>query len=348
MAVTLKDIARHVGVSVTTVSRALGGYDDVAEETRQRILQAAREMGYRPNIIAQSLQRRRTNTVGFIIPTAGPRFSDPYFIEILTGIGDEAAEHEFDLLVSTRAPGAHEREAYERMAGSRRVDGLLVVRTRCHDERITYLMEGGFPFVSFGRSDLDLDFPYVDVDGTKGLDEATQYLIDLGHRRIAYISAPLDLMFANYRLAGYKRAMERNGLPVQEEWIAIGRLTQEDGYREGSKLLKLEPAPTALVAANDLMALGVISAAQERGLTVGRDLAVVGFDDIPLAEHSHPPLTTVHQPIYDIGRMICRTLIQLIQNENPVQRQVMLGPTLVVRESSGVGGQATTDALGSE
>jgi LacI family transcriptional regulator len=226
------------------------------------------------------------------------------------------------------------------MAGSRRVDGLLVVRTRCRDERITYLLESGFPFVAFGRSDLDLDFPCVDVDGTKGLDEATQYLIDLGHRRIAYISAPLDLMFANYRLAGYKRAMGRNGLPVQGEWIAIGRLTQEDGYREGSKLLDLEPAPTAIIAANDLMALGVISAAQERGLAVGRDLAVVGFDNTPMAQHFHPSLTTVHQPIYDIGKMICRMLIQLIENGDPVQRQVMLEPTLVIRESSGVNGHA--------
>ena len=348
MAVTLKDIARRVGVSVTTVSRALGGYDDVAEETRQRILQAAREMGYRPHIIAQSLQRQRTNTVGFIIPTAGPRFSDPYFTELLTGIGNEAAEHEFDLLVSTRASGAQEREAYERMVGSRRVDGFLVVRTRCRDERITYLLESGFPFVAFGRSDLDSDFPYVDVDGTKGLDEATQYLIDLGHWRIAYISAPLNLMFAHYRLAGYKRALERNGLPVREEWIAIGHLTQEDGYREGLKLLDLEPAPTAIIAANDMMALGAISAVQERGLIVGRDLAVVGFDNTPLAEHSHPPLTTVHQPIYDIGKMICRTLIQLIRNENPVQRQVMLEPTLVIRESSGVHRQATVAPQGGE
>jgi len=348
MAVTLKDIARRVGVSVTTVSRALGGYDDVAEETKRRILQAAQEMGYHPHIIAQSLQRQRTNTVGLIIPTAGPRFSDPYFTEILTGIGNEAAEHEFDLLVSTRAPGAQEREAYERIVGSRRVDGLLVIRTRCRDERIAYLMESGFPFVAFGRSDLDLDFPYVDVDGTKGLDEATQYLIDLGHRRIAYISAPLDLMFANYRLAGYKGTMERNGLPVREEWIAIGRLTQEDGYREGLKLLDLEPAPTAIIAANDLMALGAISAAQERGLIVGRDVAVTGFDDIPLAEHSHPALTTVRQPIYHIGTMICSMLIQVIHGEELAERHILLEPTLVVRESSGVGGQATTDALRSE
>jgi len=348
MAVTLKDIARRVGVSVTTVSRALGGYDDVAEETRQRILQAAREMGYRPHIIAQSLQRQRTNTVGFIIPTAGPRFSDPYFTELLTGIGNEAAEHEFDLLVSTRASGAQEREAYERMVGSRRVDGFLVVRTRCRDERITYLLESGFPFVAFGRSDLDSDFPYVDVDGTKGLDEATQYLIDLGHWRIAYISAPLNLMFAHYRLAGYKRALERNGLPVREEWIAIGHLTQEDGYREGLKLLDLEPAPTAIIAANDMMALGAISAVQERGLVVGRDVVVTGFDDIPLAEHSHPALTTVHQPIYQIGTIICSMLIQVIHGEELAERHILLKPTLVIRESSGVHRQATTDTLGSE
>ncbi len=339
MAVTLKDIAQRVGVSVTTVSRALGGYDDVAEKTRQRIVQTAQEMGYQPNIIARSLQRRHTNIVGFIIPTFGPRFSDPFFSELLAGIGNEAAKHQFDLLVSTCAPGAEELEAYERLVGSCQVDGLLVVRTRCNDERIAYLAARDFPFVAFGRSNLDVDFPYVDENGTQGLCEVTEHLIDLGHRRIAFIAAPQGLMFGSYRLQGYRRALKAHHIPFDKALVVNGDLTQRGGHEVAHRLLKLSPPPTAIIADNDLMALGAISAAQEHGLTVGRDVAIAGFDDIPLAEHSHPPLTTVRQPIYHIGTMICSMLIRLIRGEELTERHILLEPTLVIRQSSGVNGQ---------
>lgn len=335
MAVTLKDIAQQVGVSVTTVSRALGGYNDVAEETRQRVAQAAQEMGYRPHIIARSLQRRHTNIVGFIIPTFGPRFSDPFFSELLAGIGNEAAKRQFDLLVSTRAPGAEELEVYERLVGSRQVDGLLVVRTRCNDERIACLAERDFPFVAFGRSNLDVDFPYVDEDGTQGMCEVTKYLINLGHRRIAFIAAPAGLMFSSYRLRGYRQALGAHHVSFDRTLVVNGDLTQRGGHRAAHQLLDLSPPPTAIITDNDLMALGAISAAQERGLVVGRDVAITGFDDIPLAEHSHPPLTTVHQPIYHIGTMICSMLIQLIRGEELAERHILLEPTLVIRESSG-------------
>jgi LacI family transcriptional regulator len=333
--VTLKDIAKQVGFSVTTVSRALNDYDDVSEETKRLIHQVAREMGYYPDATAQKLQKRRTDTIGFIIPTFGPRFSDPFFSELLAGMGNEAANHEFDLLVSTRSPGPQEQQVYRRMVNSKRVDGLLIVRTRSQDERIAYLARQGFPFVAFGRTDLELDFPYLDVDGTTGLSQAAQHLIDLGHRRIACITAPPRLMFTAHRWEGFEQTLERNGIPLDESLIITGDLTQKSGYEATNRLLDLPHPPTAILSFNDLMALGAISAIHECGRAVGQDIAIVGFDDIPLAEHSHPPLTTVRQPIYEIGRTICRMLIQLIQEEELEERHVLLQPKLVIRESTG-------------
>jgi LacI family transcriptional regulator len=335
MPVTLKDIAQRVGYSVTTVSRALAGYDDVAESTRQLILETAADMGYHPNVTARRLQRQRTDTIGFVIPTHGPRFSDPFFSELLTGIGNYSAEHELDLLVSTQAPGSEEMKTYERIVRERRVDGLLVVRTRHQDQRIAYLVDQGFPFVAFGRSDVGADFPYVDVDGRAGVRQLTQHLIDLGHRRIAYIAAPSNLMFATHRMAGYQEALAANSLALDEELVTVGELTQRSGRAAGYDLLTRALRPTAIIASNDLMALGVISAAQGLGLTVGRDVAVAGFDDVPLAEDAHPPLTTIRQPIYEIGRRICGMLIRLLQGEILEERHVILPPQLIVRKSCG-------------
>ncbi|MGD2205269.1 MAG: LacI family DNA-binding transcriptional regulator [Anaerolineae bacterium] len=335
--VTLKDLAAKLDLSITTVSRALAGYDDVADATRQRVLQAADELGYVPDVIARRLQKGRTDTIGFVIPTPGPRFSDPFFSELLAGIGNEAARHNFDLLVSTRPPNTpEEHAAYRRMAEGRLVDGLLVVRTRLEDRRIAYLSQIGFPFVAFGRSDLDIDYPYVDEDGFRGLELVTEHLISLGHRRLAFISSPEELMFTVHRRAGLEATLKRNELPCKPEYCVLGDLTQRGGFRAMNGLLDLASPPTAVVAYNDLMALGAISAVQKRGLVVGDGVAVTGFDDIPLAEHSHPPLTTVRQPIYDIGRQVCEMLIRLIHGEELPKRHVLLQPELIVRESTGV------------
>jgi len=336
MPVTLQDVANRLDISVATVSRALAGYTDVALATRQRVLQAAQEMGYRPNIIARMLQKQRTDTIGFIIPTHGPRFSDPYFTELLTGIGNAAAERDYDLLVSTCSPDtSDEMQAYERFVQGRRVDGMLVVRTREQDVRIAYLLEQQFPFVSFGRSRVEDDFCYLDVDGAAGIREATHHLINLGHRRVAIILPPENLMFAHYRWLGFEEAMAEAGLPIEQTLVEHGDLTERSGHGIGRAFLTRDDPPSAIIACNDLMALGVISAAQGLGLTVGRDVAVTGFDDVSLAAHSHPPLTTVRQPVYEIGQRICRMLIQLIEGETLEERHVILKPQLVVRESCG-------------
>ncbi len=333
--ITLKDIAARLNLSVTTVSRALGGFPDVAAETRQRVLQAAEEMGYHPHTIAQSLQRQRTDTIGFVIPATERYLSDPYFLELLAGIGDGAASDGFDLLVSTCRPmDPMERQVYERMVRGRRVDGLLVARTRREDERIVYLVGEGFPLAAFGRTALDLDFPYLDVDGEKGVYEATEYLVRLGHHRIGFIIPPTYLMFSQHRLAGYEKALRDHGLPFDPSLVVEGNLTQSRGHQRMEELLGLDQPPTAVLCGNDLTAFGAMEAIQARGLVVGRDVAVIGFDDIPLAAHFHPPLTTIHQPIYDIGKRICHMLIQLIQGEELEERHILLQPKLVIRESS--------------
>jgi LacI family transcriptional regulator len=338
MPVTLKDIAKKVGFSVTTVSRALGGYDDVAEETRRLIMQTAEEMGYRPNIMARRLQKQRTDTLGFVIPTFGPRFSDPFFSELLTGMGNEAASHDFDLLVSTRPPNTSEEAlAYERLVRERRVDGLMLTRTRINDARIAYLLEHNFPFAAFGRTRIEGAYACVDVDGELGVFDATQHLIELGHRDIALILPPADLMFTVYRRDGFYRAMEAHRLAVEPAWEESSDLTERGGYAAASHLLSGSRRPTAIIAGNDLMAIGAMRAAREAGLNVGQDLSVVGFDDITLAEHAHPPLTTVRQPIYEIGQRVCRMLVRILAGEplRENESQVLFEPDLVIRDSSG-------------
>jgi len=342
MSTTIKDIARKTGKSITTVSRALNDYDDVSPATKARIKQAAEELGYTPNRVAQRLQKRRTDTIGLILPTFGPRFADPFFSELLAGVGNKAAEYGYDLLVSTRAPGEKEMDAYRQKVRGGDVDGFVVVRTRLHDTRIDYLKTTQAPFVVFGRTETDLDYPFVDEDGAHGVRLLVEHLAALGHRRLAYISAPPDLTFAKYRKQGLFEGLQAASLAIADDMIVTGDLTQRGGYTQAERLLDHPQPPTAIIACNDLTALGAMSAAQGRGLVVGRDIAVTGFDDIPMAEHAHPPLTTVHQPIYQIGGMVCEMLLKTLLGNPPQERQVILKPKLMVRQSSGGAPETTS------
>lgn len=335
MTVTIKDIAERTGKSITTVSRALADYDDVAPQTKALVRRVANELGYEPNLLAQRLQKRRTDTIGLILPTFGPRFSDPFFSEFLAGIGNRAARSGFDLLVSTQAPGPDEARAYRRKVQGRQVDGFIVVRTRRQDARIDYLRQAGVPFVVFGRTEGVLDFPFVDEDSVLGMRVMADHLARLGYRRIACIAPPSELMFARHRLQGLREGLATHGMALDESQILTSDLTQRGGYAAAERLLAGANPPEAIAACNDLMALGAMSAAQERGLIVGQDVAITGFDDIPMAEHSHPPLTTLHQPIYEIATMVAEMLLEIIAGRTPEHSQIILEPRLVVRRSCG-------------
>ena len=335
MPITIKDIARRVGKSTTTVSRALNDYNDISPETKAMIRQVATEMGYSPNALAQRLQKQRTDTLAFILPTFGPRFSDPFFSEFLAGIGNKAAQYGFDLLVATRPPGEAEMEAYQFNIQGHRTDGFIIVRTRRSDPRIDFLRQIHFPFVAFGRTLGLNDFSYVDEDSEYGMALVIEYLYQLGHRRIACLLPPDDLTFAYYRRRGIERESQELGLSPEKITMEVSDLTQRGGYQVTQTLLSLDQPPTAVLACNDLMALGAMSAAQDRGLNVGTDISITGFDDIPLAEHSHPPLTTIHQPVYQIGGMVTEMLIKKIRGQALENEHVLLQPSLIVRSSCG-------------
>ncbi|KAA3657482.1 MAG: LacI family transcriptional regulator [Chloroflexi bacterium] len=335
MSVTLKDIAEHIGISVTTVSRALGGFDDVSEATRERVVKTAKTLGYTPNVSARRLQKQRTDTIGFIIPTYGPRFSDPFFSEFIAGVGNESARQNFDLVVSTHSPDSEsERAAYQRAVLGGWVDGVIVVRTRENDERINSLVKHDFPFVAFGRTNGVEDFPYVDEDSMTGMGLLVQHFIDLGHQKIGFISPPKGLLFGKIRRQAYRDTLQKNRIPLNPRWLVYGDLTQHSGAETAAKLLDEAPEITALVCGNDLMAIGAMKSIRERGLQVGVDIAVGGFDDIPLAAFTNPPLTTVHQPIYEIGKRTCAMLIDVILKRPLQNPHTLLTPILIERDSS--------------
>lgn len=332
---TLKTISKATGFSVTTVSRALGGYHDVNEETRQIILAEARRQGYEPNLNARLLQGGRTQTIGLIMSIGGRRSPDPFFSEFIAGVSNQATALGYDLLLNADTHGATEVDTYRRLVSRGRVDGLILVRTRHLDPRITYLLSADIPFVVFGRTDHTQVYSYIDMDGVAAQALLTRHFIQLGHRHIAYAAPPAELMFADFRIRGYRIALEDAGIPFRSEWLVSGELTEQSGRDLAHQLLDLPHPPSVIMAGNDLMAFGVMRAIQERGLRVGEDVAVGGFDDVPTAEHIHPGLTTIRQPIYEVGQQLVTLLIQKIHGTMTDNVQQLLQPQLIIRASSG-------------
>ncbi len=332
--VTLKDIAEAVGKSVAAVSRALNNYDDISEETREHIKQVAQEMGYTPNLMARRLQKQAVDTLGFILPVLSPRSSDPYFSELLAGLSSCAAEQGFDLLVSTCAPGPDEIHAYRRLMSSRRIDGMIIARPRHQDVRMELLLEKGFPFVVVGSPTQRGDFSTVADDAAAGARLLVEHLVEQGHKRIALVNTSPEMIFSSDFAAGFKAAIEKAGLSIDEDLIEQSDFSQKDGYRAAQTLLSKPEAPTAIMAADDVVALGVMAAAQDQGLEIGNDLAVTGYGDILLAEYSQPPMTTVHRPAYLLGQQACQMLIARLQGESLENDYVVFKPSLVIRQSS--------------
>jgi LacI family transcriptional regulator len=335
MTVTIRDVARRLNLSITTVSRALDGYDDVAEATRQLVIDTAHEMGYVPNQAARQLRRRRTDSIGYILPADKPRFADPFFAEFTAGLGDEASAHGFDLLVSTAPQGSQiERQAYERWVHGRKVDGIVLNRIHLRDWRVQFLAQAQFPFVTLERSLDPYDYPSVEVNGNYWFRVLIDHLVSLGHHRIAYIGASPDLKLQADRLDGYRNGLQHHGLALDTDLVVEGDLTSEGGYRTGKHLLALLNPPTAIACVDDMTAIGVLHAARELGRTVGKNLAVAGFDGIEGFEHTQPPLTTINQPVYQIARRLLQMLSVQITGNPLEEKQVQIEPVLEIRQST--------------
>jgi DNA-binding LacI/PurR family transcriptional regulator len=255
----------------------------------------------------------------------------------LYGMAEAAEPQGYHILTFTSGLEGEPWHAYDELLLTGRVDGFVLSDTNKNDPRIRYLLDCGFPFVVFGRANEAWDFPYVDVDGDAGVYEAVKHLLALGHRRIGIVAWPEGSLTGGYRYQGYMRALTEAGLPPDPVWTVRSGNAAADAGQAVQQLLALptDHRPTAVVTMSDLMALGVMRAVYRTGLRPGEDIAVVGFDDIPTAQYMQPPLSSVRQPIAEVGRRVVNMLLRLIRGETLVERRVLLLPTLIVRESSG-------------
>lgn len=337
---TIRDVAQYAKVSVGTVSNVLNGSNLVKEETRQRVLAAIEELKFHPTAAARSLSTQRTNTIGMIRSELRPQENrietDPIVLDLIDGITNAAMESSIGLTFWTIPAGWREMDLYKRLVNSRQIDGLILFALRENDPRIAFLQEQAFPFVTFGRLDPQESMNWVDVDSAYGIELAVRHLIELGHQRIGYLSPPHEQYLARQRREGFVRGMDAANLALDPQLTYEGDFSEKSGQLGTHYFLDQPQPPTAIVCNNDRMAFGAMRAIQARGLVVGRDVSVIGFDDIPLARYSHPPLTTLSQPIQEIGKALFNLLLAIINRESVEGLGARLfEPVLYARQSTG-------------
>ncbi len=337
---TLNDIALTTGVAPMTVSRVVNGTGYVSKETKEKVLLAVKKMSYRRNGVARNLKRQRTETVGLVLGD----LSNPYSTEIANAVRETLSVRGYNLFICISEHSAKEDViAFESLV-DHNVDGIIVA-TRSNkdgDRLLTTIADSNLPMVVVGRDFLHDSVDYVTADNLTGGFEATQHLIDLGHRRIAFIGAGFESRSSLKRLQGYLKALEKHGIEIDERLITgrkepdvPGYSTEKIGYEAMKRLLSLPNRPTAIFARNDFTAIGAMSAIKEAALSIPKDIAIVGFDDIPLAVHMMPSLTTIRQPMRFLGRLAAEMLLRRISNDDPIEREErVLDCELIVREST--------------
>lgn len=335
--ITLKDIASHTGVTYQTVSKILRGSNiNVSSEVRQRVESAAVEFGYVPNVTARNLRAQSSYLIGYSWQLDPPNHVNPVLEQFLQSIVDSAERSGYHVLLFPRRIGEDITASYNELARTGRVDGFILSSLNYNDPRIPVLQDLRVPFVAFGRSDDEIDYACVDVDNRTGIRMVVEHLLEQGHSRIAAIGWPEGSRVGTDRLNGYYDAMQAAGLPVDPEWVIQGEGVDEYGYRAALSLLDLPDhrRPTAIVTLVDLIAIGAMRAIKECGLQVGQDIAVTGFDDVPIIQYLQPALTSVRQPIWEIGRRVIEMLVALLEGSPLPEKQFLIAPQLIVRESS--------------
>jgi LacI family transcriptional regulator len=331
---TIRDVAKKLHLSITTVSRALDGYDDVADKTRQLVIETAKQMEYVPNRAARQLRRQQAETMGFVIPSISKRFDEAFFTEFIAGLGEELSSHNLDLLVSNAMTEDGERNLYHRWVNSHKVDGFILNRIQKHDWRVNYLSQERVPFVALGKSHDKLDYPCIRIDGSNAYLNLVQHICEIGFSRFAFVGGPKDLVDHVERLHWFKSALRKCNLESDQANVVSTDMSSTAGYEAARMLLASSIAPDAILCVNDEVAFGALHAAHEQGLTVGREIAIVGFDGVQDAKHSEPPLTTLDIPVFDIARQLVDMLLKTIAGE-ALQSPVFINPALLVRPSTG-------------
>jgi DNA-binding LacI/PurR family transcriptional regulator len=329
---TIYDVARLAGVSPSTVSRMLNGKGQFAPTTHRAVEQAVEQLRYRPNTIARSLRTRSTQTIAFLLPD----IPDPFFVSLISGVQQHALASDYAMLLCVTEGNPEREEHYLNLLRAKQVDGVLVDGLVLPPARLTRFVEDGFPIVCLDR-DIDVPaLPLVQVDNRLGARRATEHLLALGHTRVAHVAgAELHrLRHSQERLAGYRDALDAAGIEADDRLVAAGDYTEDGGHAAARALLDAGVEFTAMFAANDLSAIGAVSAITETGRRVPDDISVVGFDDIHIAAFTVPALTTIHQPAAEIAQRATELLIGLIQGEDVDERRHVLEPRLVVRASA--------------
>jgi LacI family transcriptional regulator len=333
-------LARDLGLSISTVSRALNGYDDVAPATRDRIFQRAREIGYRPNPGARRLKSGKTSLVGVILPSAGDgvRFVDSVASSLLGGVEAELEVGGYSLIATmqTRNDPVRETALYENFIKGGWVDALLIVRTRVNDPRVLFARKAHIPFVTYGRTETTAPYAWVDTDNEQAFFLATERQIEFGHRRIALLNGPLEYYFARLREQGYANALAKHDIALDQLLMRNGDLSEMSGYAMCRSLLSSPSPPTAIVCATDAMAIGALAACRERGIEVGKTVSIVGYGNSSASAFSDPPLTTIDHAVFENGRHIGQSLLRLLRGEaKPGDIHYLEPVVLVPRNSDG-------------
>jgi LacI family transcriptional regulator len=334
MRTTIKDIAQKTGLSITTVSLVLNGKaDKISEESKELVLRVAKELNYRPNQIAVGLVKKRTNTLGLIIPD----ISNIFFSELAKGVEDEGRKYDYNVILCN-TNDRHDLEVeYVNVLAAKGIDGIILdMSVEDSEEKarksLSLLLSYGIPAVIVDRYSDDKNFTSIYIDNEQGAYLATQYLIDLGHKRIGCVTGPSSERTSMDRLRGYSKAMQEHNIPLDEELILEGKYQFWGGYNAAKELMNNDI--TAIFAFNDMMAYGVARALRENNVSIPKDVSLMGFDDIFFSEIFDIPLTTVRQPTYEIGQIAVKTIIDEIENGKKIREDIVLQPKLQIRKST--------------
>jgi LacI family transcriptional regulator len=332
---TLKDIAQKANVSRMTVSRVFSNPESVSKSTRAKIEKIAEKLGYHPNLVARSLSSSRSMTIGIFMPKIKNAFLDVYITQILSGITDVTQELNYRIMIFPFDYESAPKDIYVSIAKSNLVDGIILLKTRKDDIGINKLAETDFPFILVNNKKKNGIINYVDSQNTKGARLAIDYLYKMGHRKIGFVTGEMKETNAIDRLLGYKKALKEYGLRLNSNWIINGAFSSIVAYEATKKLLNQKDIPTAIFCSDDYMAIGVMNRIKELGLSVPKEISIIGFDDIELASYIKPPLTTIRQPIYEIGKKSAEILLDLIEGRKKAPIRELVDVELIVRESVG-------------
>lgn len=334
----IKELAKIVNLSVTTTSRALNDHASVTKATRKRVQAAAQKHGYAPNLSARSLQSGKTGNIGIVFPFYhdNGHTSSAVLAEFIAALSHYLHQNDYSLVVNMADDGLSDSSSWQKMIINKHVDGIIVPRLEVGDIRIPWLEQRNFPFVVFGHPGQAVNYPWFDLDHEKAFYDAVMYLNGLGHTKIACIAGSPKLMLTQQRIAGYQKAMATLNLEKEAATrITYAAMNEAGGVKAFSALYAHPTAPTAVVCVNDLQAFGVMKRAQEYGLTIGKDLSVIGYDDLSLSAYWQPALTTFHQPVTAAAEKLANMIYARLNGNEQPYTQELWKAQMVMRQSCG-------------